>query len=465
MLHLRLPPQFSKRPRPAVGEPNAPDKTAAVSFAASGRASSASALPRSFLVFLAAFTLLFLRRPTNLTRPQFWAEDGAIFFCEQLIYGSRALFHSYAGYSHLLPRLIAVVAYWFDAIHAPFLYALLSIVVAALCCTVFSLDFFQDIVSSRSLRICMCLLATVVPQCDECIGNVANLQWWLLIPGALFAIRPLAGRHRSLILYGVAGAAIALTAPGLVVVLPFTALYFWKRRRLTAYQIGLTLGLLAQILIVLNHPSSDPKIPVLVRFDQTVTATLHALGNQIFLTAVLGHKWANQLVNNGYLSAGLLATVGLCTAVAVSCRTPVHLYRSALAASFSLLLGSLALAIWFRAILRDIFQSAGHFMNLMGDRYFLFPSCLLVFIAALLIIRWTEELPGTRLPILLLCFGTGLVFNFRVRPLEDLHWAQYAPEIRQWRAQHLAHQPGASLKVPINPKDMHIVLPAPDQSF
>src|SRR5258707_268432 len=67
--------------------------------------------PRLAGWFLALSALLLvLRKPWALYAPQFWAEDGSVFFSRDVLMGVRAFLKPYQGSLHLLPRLVAWVA-------------------------------------------------------------------------------------------------------------------------------------------------------------------------------------------------------------------------------------------------------------------------------------------------------------------------------------------------------------------
>jgi len=50
---------------------------------------------------------LISRRIDQFITPQFWAEDGSVFFSDAFSSGCATLFHPYGGYLHLVPRLVA----------------------------------------------------------------------------------------------------------------------------------------------------------------------------------------------------------------------------------------------------------------------------------------------------------------------------------------------------------------------
>ena len=54
--------------------------------------------------------VLYARMPDAFSHPQFWAEDGTIFFLDAHSGGWRALLDPYSGYLHLIPRAVAWLA-------------------------------------------------------------------------------------------------------------------------------------------------------------------------------------------------------------------------------------------------------------------------------------------------------------------------------------------------------------------
>lgn len=54
--------------------------------------------------------LISLLAPDAFVEPRFWAEDGPIFYSQQRSEGIAAIWQPYAGYLHLIPRLIAAFA-------------------------------------------------------------------------------------------------------------------------------------------------------------------------------------------------------------------------------------------------------------------------------------------------------------------------------------------------------------------
>src|SRR5258705_12552214 len=125
------------------------------------------------------FLLLVLRRPDAVTNPQFWAEDGVIFFFGQIAHtGLGALVVPYAGYLHIVPRLVAAFAALFPGSSTPLIFNLFAFVIAAFCCSLFSLNWYRRLLQSDWLRVVVCVLIATAIQADELVGTITNAHWF-----------------------------------------------------------------------------------------------------------------------------------------------------------------------------------------------------------------------------------------------------------------------------------------------
>ncbi len=92
-----------------VAAGTAPNARAAetATAAAGGRATFA----RGALLYLAAVALVVSRRPDGITYPQFWAEDGMVWFAQAYNEGALpALLSPWTGYAQTFSRLVAAVS-------------------------------------------------------------------------------------------------------------------------------------------------------------------------------------------------------------------------------------------------------------------------------------------------------------------------------------------------------------------
>src|SRR5438874_1588055 len=92
---------------------------------------------RQILLFFAALAVTLSRRPDALFKPQFFAEDGAVWFTDAYNLGVRSLAIPQASYLHTLTRLIALSATLVPFSAAPLIMNLCAIVVQVLPVNVF----------------------------------------------------------------------------------------------------------------------------------------------------------------------------------------------------------------------------------------------------------------------------------------------------------------------------------------
>ncbi|WP_296191745.1 hypothetical protein [uncultured Microbacterium sp.] len=123
-------------------------------------------------------------------RRRVWAEDANLFLTEAIGYGPwDVIFRGYAGYQHLVPRLVTATIYpWFDIVVFPML---LFIICAALTGLVAAAVFWlsRDLVPWLPARLLLAGVTLYLPlAAQETIGNLADLHayamWlapWLLL--------------------------------------------------------------------------------------------------------------------------------------------------------------------------------------------------------------------------------------------------------------------------------------------
>jgi|GEM_PF-888662 len=130
--------------------------------------------PPLFLCFVSAALVIAFKAPDALGNPQFWFEDGVIFFAQQQGHAAPRLFTSYASYLHTVPRLVAWVAHAFPYAYVPTVYNYGAWLLGA-----------GALASLRHLRLAglpfWVLLASValMPTNGEVFGTITGLQWLL----------------------------------------------------------------------------------------------------------------------------------------------------------------------------------------------------------------------------------------------------------------------------------------------
>ncbi|MCB0914871.1 MAG: hypothetical protein H6525_03180 [Actinobacteria bacterium] len=169
---------------------------------------------------VAALTLVVaLRRPTGLTEPTIWAEDGAVFMAVAW-QGPGELFATYAGQFWPLQRGLAFLIGLAPATWWPTLLYLTGCLGIALAAAVPLLRRGASLFGALPYRWLLALLIALLPGAFEAQGNITNLHWWAMAALLLLAAMPApAGKVSKAAELGVF-AVVGLTGPTALFVLP-----------------------------------------------------------------------------------------------------------------------------------------------------------------------------------------------------------------------------------------------------
>ncbi|MCX6952049.1 MAG: hypothetical protein NTV51_07765, partial [Verrucomicrobia bacterium] len=118
--------------------------------------------------------ILVARRPELFLHPQFWAEDGTLFFAEGWTHGARTLLMPYAGYLHTAQRLVTLLALLFDPRWAPAIF-----VGGASALTLYVAARTQSSRLPFRPQVAFALAVVLVPDAFEVLLFLVNIQWVL----------------------------------------------------------------------------------------------------------------------------------------------------------------------------------------------------------------------------------------------------------------------------------------------
>src|SRR5262249_8919800 len=171
------------------------------------------------VVLLAA--VIVARRPDAVTNPQFWAEDGYIFFSENLTLGfPRALAKFYQGFPYLTHRLIACAGGLVPFSAAPRVYTTSAIAVTALGLASFALPNFRHPVASAALGVFCGGARLSLPVNKEWPRPPASLTCFLAGGLALLSVARLPRAAWRIALLAAAGCTAVFSPPLAVLTLP-----------------------------------------------------------------------------------------------------------------------------------------------------------------------------------------------------------------------------------------------------
>jgi hypothetical protein len=321
-------------------------------------------------VFLAALVAVFSRLPGAFLHPQFFAEDGWVWYQQAYnLHWLRSLGIAQAGYLQTFPRLVTGVALLFPMRWAPLIMSLAGAVIQVLPVTALLSRRCAPWGALR-LRLLMAALYLAIPNAPEIHIVLTNAMWHLAVLQALlaFSLPPLSwrGRVSDVLLFSIG----AISGPFCLLLLPCIAAYWWIRReRWTLAVMGIALlGAAMQVLTIL-HSARARQAPLGV----TPLRLLRIMAGNIFIDSMTG-------TGGPYLRISLLivAAIGGLTIMVWGWRSAPLAGR--LYISFAILV--------LIACLRDPLLLPGTtprwevLANATGIRYWFLPSLMFLWSAA-----------------------------------------------------------------------------------
>jgi hypothetical protein len=250
--------------------------------------SSADRIPRwiAFCVLAVALGALMRRTPGMVSNPQFWAEDGVLFFRDAYDHPFASIFQPYNGYFLLVARLLAMAATLLPPRFSPAVYVWMS---AAIMLAVCALALSPRLALGRSSRCIMALAVAVAPAPHEVFSSLTNSQWIVALALVLIAASspaPTAGdKLRDVLVVLLAG----LTGPFSVLFVPLFLLRALQER--SRFSLAL-LGLLVICASMQSFHLGTTRIGDVPQWRDMISAVaLH--GSRLFASLLRGPSpWA-----------------------------------------------------------------------------------------------------------------------------------------------------------------------------
>lgn len=283
------------------------------SWSAGSRLRRASVLGTCVLIAALAQWL----RLSPRARDTLYAEDGRTFLGDWVLHPSVGLFYEpYAGYQHLLPRVIsflisqsAPVDWWANGIAV-----LASIAVGGISVLTFVLS--RDVLQSPAARFGLAVIPILLPIARlEAVANIANLHWYALylVPWLVLAIP----RSRSSgIALSIATFVAVMTEPQAILLAPLVIHLLIRDRENIAARLpvllGWALGSVVQGVTYLGMTARRPSdlsggVSALKGYAINAVATEFTTSGPRLGSIVLGHGWWIPFLGLGLL---LLMAVG-----------------------------------------------------------------------------------------------------------------------------------------------------------
>jgi hypothetical protein len=420
---------------------------------------------RFVLLFSLIAILLLLRKPDLITNPQLFAEDASLFFRDQLVFPTTAVFFPYNGQFHLVPRTIALFESIFPLPATALLCSMTSIVIHALCLSTFFLPWNRWIIENDLLRAAACLVLATALDGAEMIGFSGPLMWYLFLAGTLLLFRPENGKAQTARARSTAVAAMAVIGLTVAPMLALTPMALWLAVKRRGLQRMLAMTLLSVLVVQVfglvfsqrsDHPAQPLAGPIMLAW-QVAAATVVSWSYAGVVTPLAGKDAAFMVSRLPSIGPPLFMVIGLAILVTwLLTVSPPH-DRIRLAAALYLAVGTLASALYTRNLL-GLSLTLNSNAAATPARYLFLPGALLVYMICLIVQRIPLRDPRLQAACLVLIFAWGIRSNFHQPPYPDFPWKAAVPKITAWRA---ARAEGRSMpvEIAIAPAPWFIYLP------
>lgn len=408
-------------------------------------------------VFIVALLVIISRRPDAVFNPQFWAEDGTIFYAESYNNGSwQSLFSTYAGYLHAVPRLTAAFAMYFPLKVAPLIFNLFAIIIQILPVNLFVSSRFSWLVPNIKYRIYISFLYLVLPGCFEIHANITNAQWRIALLLFMVMITPaLSLIHKifDVILISIG----SLTGPFSAIMMPIIPFFIISRKKRIHQKnypkdsffypklILLVIVSILHLIVIFNDKQGQgriSKVGVNVFSIETLTTIAKIFSNQLILMSTLGSNLTAKVIKifpeqlYTYVSL-LLLVFGIIFLIYLFRKSPLEL---SILIIFSALIPLIAIA----SALPDI--ALFTIIN-YGGRYWF--SLVLSFSIGILwlcqrVYRKKQNRSKVLVGIVFVTMLIGIVNDWRHPDFKDYKFNDYADKFQKLPI-------GSEIVIPINP--------------
>ena len=401
---------------------------------------------RRTAAFLFSCLVLFSRHPEALLHPQFWAEDGHVWYADAYNQGWwRPLFHTQDGYFQTLPRLGAALSLLVPLTAAPLTMNLLAVLAQALP-VLLLLGPRSQTWGSLKMRAVLAAVYLALPNCWEMQAILTSTQWIL----ALCVFLTLAGRPATsrverlfdLALYTISG----LTGPFCFFLLLVALVFAWRRHEGRLWRDTGFLAIFCLIqgaaLLLLDH-AGRAHAPL----GASLSLLLRILGGQVYLPVIFGY---NGLAGFSNPNIGLFL-IG----VALAGTTLLAIYVRRAGLEMQVLIGFAFLILAASLLTPAVYPPPGNtrwrlLAATPGIRYWFFPN---------LAFAWSIVYLTARKQQLAKIVGGYLLFFLCIAVMRDWRFPIFEEQRLDLAQQRLeAAQPGETVLLPDSPRGWTIRL-------
>lgn len=401
-------------------------------------------------LLLAAIVVVVSRRLDAVLDPQFWAEDGAVWYANAYNDGAvRSIFFLEGGYLQLSSRIPACLAQLMPLSWGPLFFNSLAIIIQVLPILLLASSRFHDIMPSLKTRMLFGFIYLALPNSEEIHANITSAQWHLALVAIMIVLCRPSDTPWWRVFDIVTVFLSALSGPFCLSLVPVALVKWWIDRnnwRFVLFCIICACALIQGGCIYFSWHTRLMGPPL----GASVELFAKLLGGQVFLSALIGEKGHAWLISShvfGY--AGIVAF----STVAGSLILIYTLFKAPLDHRlFTIFCGLVfGTALLSPLASRTLPQWEALIPPGNGQRYWFFP--MLTFITAL---AWMAKKakPKVLRGISMLTFSlmvVGIPLDWYHHPFVDFNFKEYVERFE-------ASPKGTRIIIPINPVGFRMLL-------
>jgi hypothetical protein len=401
------------------------------------------------LVFIDAFAIIILRRPDAIFHPQFWAEDGFVWYANAYnLGGIHSLFLPMNGYFQTTSRLVAALSQIFPFSMTPLIFNVVAIIIQILPVILIISSRFSTVMPNLKTRMFLSFLYLVLPNSWEIHANLTNAQWHL----ALLAFIVIIAEPSNRPLWRIFDIGIillsGLSGPFSLLLTPIAALRWWFRREkwlLVLFLLTGTCALIQTTCLAINMHNS--------RYYMSLGATTELfariLSGQVFLGALIGQRGYEWFISNfgtNIIVYLIIAMIGLAVIINALLKAPIELRFFILFAVLIFCSALIAPQISNVVPQWKALSTPGY-----GVRYWFIPMLAFLTILVWMLGRLRSSMSRVFALLSIFIMAIGIILDWQHPPYTDFRFREY---VRQFELSRR----GVQITIPINPPGWSMTL-------
>jgi hypothetical protein len=400
------------------------------------------------LVFAAALIIIVLRRPDAILNPQFWAEDGAVFYADTYHKGIMIpLLSPHGGYLDVFPRLVAAFSQFFPLSWAPLLFNFLGLTVKALPVVWILSSRFRELIPDVKTRLFLAFLYLIIPNSWEVDAGSLHGKIYLSLLAFMVLCSSADGRLKASVIDTGILLLSGLSGPFCFILAPVSALFWFFRRNRRSFALFAVLCLCAliQAIVFLSAASSRPPR----NLGASPYLFFKILGEQVFLGALIGQAGLEKLIR----FPGLFNVTVMIFAAAGAAAYMYALLKAPLQLRLFILYASLLFCAALSSPLVNKTDPQWPLLLLpgVGGRYWFIPMLAFISVLVWLLRRASSRLSKVLATAAFAIMIMGIILDWRYPAFKDLDFKEHAYRFE-------AAPVGTRAMIPINPPGWSITL-------